>query len=83
MQLVNLNHTATSESPHILRLPQVKAVVGLSKSTIYARIIEGSFPAPISLGSRAVGWIESEVQSWLRGQIAVSRPLTIQHRFVA
>ena len=58
---------------HILRLPAVKARTGLSRSTIYLRISEGSFPAPVSLGSRAVGWIEAEVQGWLENRIQASR----------
>lgn len=57
----------------ILRLPAVKARTGLSRSTIYLRISEGSFPKPISLGSRAVGWIEAEVNEWLNQQIEASR----------
>ena len=58
---------------HILRLPAVKARTGLSRSTIYLRISEGSFPAPVSLGDRAVGWIEAEVQGWLEDRIQASR----------
>ena len=57
----------------ILRLPTVKARTGLSRSTIYLRISEGSFPKPISLGGRSVGWIEAEVNDWLRQQIEASR----------
>ena len=57
----------------ILRLPTVKARTGLSRSTIYLRISNGTFPIPISLGGRAVGWIESEIQEWLEERIEVSR----------
>ena len=57
----------------ILRLPQVMARTGLSRSTIYLRISKGQFPRPISLGGRAVGWIEEEIDSWLEEQIKVSR----------
>ena len=57
----------------ILRLPAVKARTGLSRSTIYLRISEGTFPKPISLGARAVGWLESEIDSWLEQQIKQSR----------
>lgn len=57
----------------ILRLPAVKARTGLSRSTIYLRISEGSFPKPVSLGGRAVGWIEAEVNDWLNQQIETSR----------
>jgi len=57
----------------ILRLPVVKARTGLSRSTIYLRIKEGTFPKPISLGARAVGWLESEIGEWLENQIKQSR----------
>lgn len=59
---------------NILRRKQVEARTGLSRSTIYARISEGSFPRPIELGGgRAVGWIESEINEWLHARIKQSR----------
>ncbi|MEW8342384.1 MAG: AlpA family transcriptional regulator [Candidatus Thiodiazotropha taylori] len=57
----------------ILRLPIVKARTGLSRSTIYVRISEGRFPKPVSLGNRAVGWVEAEINDWLNQQIESSR----------
>jgi prophage regulatory protein len=57
----------------ILRRKQVEARTGLSRSTIYLRVSEGTFPRPVSLGARAVGWIESEVSGWLVSRIAASR----------
>ena len=57
----------------ILRLPDVLARTGLSRSTIYVRLAEGSFPKPVQLGGRAVGWIESDVDTWIRERIAASR----------
>ncbi len=57
----------------ILRLPAVKTRTGLSRSTIYLRISEGRFPAPVSLGGRAVGWIEAEINEWLTKKIEASR----------
>jgi prophage regulatory protein len=60
-------------SEAILRLPIVKDLTGLSRSTIYFRIKEGTFPKPINLGSRAVGWLESEVSEWLDQRIKQSR----------
>lgn len=57
----------------ILRLPEVKARTGLSRSTIYARISEGRFPKAISLGDRAVGWLEHEIQEWVDLRISESR----------
>lgn len=58
----------------ILRLPAVKARCGLSRSSIYARVAQGSFPKQVKLGGpRAVGWVESEIQQWLEQRIAASR----------
>ena len=57
----------------ILRLPAVKTRTGLSRSTIYARVLQGTFPKPVSLGARAVGWVEAEIQEWLQRQIETSR----------
>jgi len=56
-----------------LRLPDVLARTGLSRSTIYVRLEQGRFPKPVSLGARAVGWIESEVDEWIRERIVASR----------
>ena len=53
-----------------LRLRQVLDIVGLSKSAVYARIREGSFPKAISLGGTSVAWIEAEVNSWMNARIA-------------
>ncbi|MDA1372719.1 MAG: AlpA family transcriptional regulator [Proteobacteria bacterium] len=57
----------------ILRLPDVKTRTGLSRSTIYLRISNGSFPRPISLGGHAVGWVDTEIQEWLEARFADSR----------
>ncbi|GFO72989.1 prophage regulatory protein [Bathymodiolus japonicus methanotrophic gill symbiont] len=60
-------------SHKIVRLPIVKDKSGLSRSTIYLRISKNEFPAPISLGGRAVGWIEEEVDDWVAEKIKASR----------
>ena len=57
----------------ILRLPQVKALSGLGRSSIYTLMNAGRFPKHINLGIRSVGWIESEVQSWVTEQIKANR----------
>ena len=49
----------------ILRLPEVKEITGLSRSSIYLRIANSEFPESISLGGRAVGWLEKDIQNWL------------------
>jgi prophage regulatory protein len=56
----------------VIRLPQVKNVTGLSRSTIYAYMKEEKFPQSISLGSRAVGWTETSIESWIQKQIKIS-----------
>lgn len=63
----------TRREVRFLRLPEVLARTGLSRSTIYVRLEQGRFPRPVSLGARAVGWIESEVDEWMRARIAASR----------
>ena len=57
----------------ILRLPEVKSRTGLPRSTIYLRISQGTFPLPISLGARSVGWIASEIEEWISHRITQSR----------
>lgn len=58
---------------YILRRKQVQARTGLSRSTIYAFIKAGLFPKPLTLGPRAVGWIESEVNDWINNRLKSSR----------
>lgn len=55
-----------SNDEKILRLPEVKAKVGLSTASIYRLIKEGDFPKQIKLGRHASGWLDSEVQSWIK-----------------
>jgi prophage regulatory protein len=57
----------------ILRLPQVKCRVGLSRSSIYLAMAQGTFPQPVRLGARAVGWLEVEIDAWIRHKVQVTR----------
>lgn len=59
----------------ILRLPQVKVRVGLSRSGIYQKISRQEFPRPVQLGARAVGWLESEIETWIEERVEHSRGL--------
>lgn len=56
-----------------LRLPKVKALTGLSKSTLYELIQRKNFPPSILLGRRTVGWLKSEVDQWISERIRASR----------
>ena len=66
----------------IIRRKQVEARTGLSRSSIYARLrknpkrpgdYDPTFPKPISVGAKAVGWIEAEIDAWLTAQVEKSR----------
>lgn len=71
---VHATQVAHSGAPRtILRLPKVTHTTGLCRSSIYARIQRGTFPKPIKLGPKAVGWLASEVDTWLGDCIASSR----------
>ena len=61
------------KSNNILRLPAVQKATGLSRATIYRLMAQNKFPASISLGERAIGWVEYEVQSWILNKIEASR----------
>jgi len=61
----------------ILRRKQVEQRTGLSRSSIYLKISRNEFPAPIALGARAVGWVESSVEGWIEQRIAASRNASV------
>ncbi|WP_220720645.1 AlpA family phage regulatory protein [Agarivorans litoreus] len=47
----------------VVRLPEIIEVTGLSRSAIYSRINNKTFPPPFSLGGKAVGWFAYEIES--------------------
>jgi prophage regulatory protein len=62
----------------VLRLPEVSERIGLSRTAIYDRInarckrYDPTFPKPISLGARAVGWFEHQIDGWLQARAGIS-----------
>jgi len=54
----------------ILRRADVERATGLPRSTIYEMMTTGRFPKPVRLGSRSVGWIETEILAWQKSRIA-------------
>ncbi|MBY0408301.1 MAG: AlpA family transcriptional regulator [Rickettsiales bacterium] len=66
-------HMTNEAKTRILRLENVKTRTGLSRSSIYALIKEKRFPGNISLGARSVGWVESEIESWIESRVQASR----------
>lgn len=56
-----------------IKLPEVQDRTGKSRSSIYQGINKGTFPKPIKLGPRAVGWIEAEIEAHNQACIDASR----------
>lgn len=48
----------------LIRLPAVEAITALKKSTLYAKVKDKTFPAPVRLSARAVAWREEDVFRW-------------------
>lgn len=57
----------------LMKLPEVLARVALSRSQVYAKVKDGTFPAPINVGIRAVAWVEQEVDAWVRALVSEAR----------
>lgn len=68
----------SNKSLKIIRIKQLVERVGISRSNIYDRLSPRSprydmaFPRPIKIGVSAVGWLEFEVDEWIRERIALS-----------
>ncbi|HEJ9799519.1 TPA: AlpA family transcriptional regulator [Proteus mirabilis] len=60
-------------SQSLIRLPEVQRRTGYSKAWIYRLIDNGKFPKQIKLGTRAIAFIESEIDEWIANKIAESR----------
>jgi prophage regulatory protein len=63
-------HAAPTDDLHrqLARLPTVLKLTGLGRSTIYRWIADGSFPAPVRLGPRAVAWRWSDLDRWTQSR---------------
>lgn len=59
----------THNDDYIIRLPDVIRITGLSRAVIYQQISDGAFPKQIKLSTRASGWLNSEIQSWLQARV--------------
>ncbi len=53
----------------MLKLREVQKITGLSRSSIYAYIDKGIFPAQVKLGERCVAWVDSEVEEWVLSKV--------------
>ena len=57
----------------LLRLADVRDRVPYSRSTIYQLMAQGKFPKPLNLGARAVAWLESDIDEWIKARIEGGR----------
>lgn len=60
-------HQGVTMDTKIIRLPQVREMVGFGTTTIYDKMKKGEFPKQIKLG-RMSGWLESEIKAWIQEQ---------------
>ncbi|MEZ2378871.1 helix-turn-helix transcriptional regulator [Enterobacter sp. RCC_40] len=58
---------------NLIRLQEVRRRTGYSKAWIYRLMSEGKFPTSVKIGSRAIAFVESEVDDWINQRIVDSR----------
>ena len=58
---------------HLIRLPEVQKITGMSRAGIYKAMATGAFPTQIPIGERAVAWIDAEVFDWRDAKIDNAR----------
>ena len=66
---------AMNQDDRVLRISEVVATTGLSKTGIYEAVKTNEFPAPLKLGRRASGWLSSEISNWI-AERAAAREVT-------
>ena len=54
----------------VLKVPQVLEQTGLGRSSLFQAVQEGRFPKQVKIGPRSVGWVEDEVQEWIKERVA-------------
>lgn len=75
MQTTNSNTPAAPIQQHtaLIRRKEVERLTALSKSRIYALMLTGDFPKPVSLGAMSVAWLEVEIHAWIEQRIVAGR----------
>jgi len=71
--MFNCFYGGTNVVTAIQRLPEVKNRTGLSRSSIYLKIKDGSFPKPIRISKRAIGWPNNVIDEWIDQRIEQSQ----------
>lgn len=67
----------------ILRVREVLQLCGLSRATLYREIKLHSFPEPVRLSARSVGWLQDDVVKWIESRIEQRGPAYQEHRQMA
>jgi prophage regulatory protein len=62
----------TVSCDRLLRWPEVKHRVGISRSQVHALVSKGQFPAPCKLSTRASAWLQSSIDEWIRSRVSAS-----------
>lgn len=65
MKLKVKNPNPAEKDDHLIRQPELLELTAKSRSSLYREINEGTFPAPVRIGKRAVAWRASEVYEWM------------------
>ena len=60
-------------SDRIVRLPTVLSRTGLSRSTLYRKIAEGTFPRQVQISIHGAGWYESQIELWIADPVHYGR----------
>lgn len=78
MQIVHQSKPVVPRD-RLIRLPELEALIGCKKSTVYTMLKQGTFPRPIRLSARMVAWPETAVLQWIQDRINQSEtPLVAQ-----
>lgn len=62
-----------NDNPSLIPAREVLKRVHRSKSWLYTRLSKGEFPNPVRVGDRAISFVESEVDEWIRKHITEAR----------
>lgn len=72
----NTSKQNESFTPQFYRLPQLKARLGVSGSSIWAWVKKGTFPAPIKLAENTTAWHLSDIEAWEKSRIQASQRIS-------
>lgn len=57
-------------APRLLRIREVTARTGRTRSRIYEDVASGKFPRPVKIGGQAIAFVETEIDAWIASKIA-------------